>query len=228
MHHELGLHRAREDDRQHLHDHPGRSEPEGTQGACRGGASTLRHQLPHQKGDGGWWLVVVVRLCCLGRKGKTKTPMREALAGPCGKAVFADGEHVITEGVDDTAKIWEVSTGWCTKLPCSWRPCCTQVKHQHNLHQAGRRGDRAFPHVDTKETCMEISAYRSRGARSSWMSLAAGFRAQARETLPSGEDLVDLVSSASTIKACNGFVQRTITAGSKTTSKTFTQRCHFA
>ena len=29
MHHDLGLHRAREDDRQQLHDHPGRSEPEG-------------------------------------------------------------------------------------------------------------------------------------------------------------------------------------------------------
>ena len=26
-------------------------------------------------------------------------------------AVFADGEHVITGGVDDTAKIWEASTG---------------------------------------------------------------------------------------------------------------------
>ena len=74
------------------------------------------------------------------RERKKKTPMREALAGPavktwhamhmvCGKAVFADREHVITEGVNDTANIWEVSTGWCTKLPCSWRPCCTQVKH---------------------------------------------------------------------------------------------------
>ena len=28
MHHELGLHREREDDRQNLHDHPWRSEPE--------------------------------------------------------------------------------------------------------------------------------------------------------------------------------------------------------